>query len=103
MYMALKSLNKHSGQPTFSKVKHIHQEYFLTIIPSREYDSNPLVCKMSVAIRSDLLLFFLSIGLSVFTDFKMMPEILKIMRCKSHSPALPAIFSLDRFKYFYRF
>ena len=32
---------------------------------------------MSVAIRSDLLLFFLSIGLSVFTDFKMMPEILK--------------------------
>ena len=75
--MALKSLNKHSGQPTFSKVKHIHQEYFLTIIPSREYDSNPLVCKMSVAIRSDLLLFFLSIGLSVFTDFKRMPEILK--------------------------
>ena len=77
MYMALKSLNKHSGQPTFSKVKHIHQEYLLTIIPSREYDSNPLVCKMSVAIRSDLLLFFLSIGLSVFTDFKRMPEILK--------------------------
>ena len=75
--MALKSLNKHSGQPTFSKVKHIHQEYFLTIIPSREYDSNPLVYKMSVAIRSDLLLFSLSIGLSVFTDFKRMPEILK--------------------------
>ena len=75
--MALKSLNKHSGQPTFSKVKHIHQEYFLTIIPSREYDSYPLVCKMSVAIRSDLLLFFLSIGLSVFTDFKRMPEFLK--------------------------
>ena len=32
---------------------------------------------MSVVIRSDLLLFFLSIGLSVFTDFKRIPEILK--------------------------
>ena len=66
--MALKSLNKHSGQPTFSKVKYFHQEYFLTIISLREYDSNPLVCKLSVAICSDLLFF---------TDFKMMPEILK--------------------------
>ena len=45
MYMALESLDKHSGQPTFSK-------YFLTTIPSREYN-NPLVFKMSVAIHSD--------------------------------------------------
>ena len=91
MYMALKSLNKHSGQPTFSKVKYFHQEYFLTIISLREYDSNPLVCKMSVAIRSDLLLFFLSIGLSVFTDFKRMPGILKenpeeLWQLDAHSP-----------------
>ena len=50
MYMALKSLDKHSGQPTFSK-------YFLTTIPSREYN-NPLDFKMSVAIHSDRLLFF---------------------------------------------
>ena len=55
MFMALKSLNKHSGQPTFNKVKYFRQEYFLTIISLREYDSNPLVCKLSVAIRSDLL------------------------------------------------
>ena len=83
MYMALKSLDKHSGQPTFSK-------YFLTTIPSREYN-NPLVFKMSVAIHSDRLLFFLSIGLSVFTDFKRMPEILKenpeeLWQLDEHSP-----------------
>ena len=38
---------------------------------------NPLVCKISVVIRSGPLLFFLPIGLSNFTDIKKMPLSLK--------------------------
>ena len=58
MYMALKSFDKHSGQPTFSKVKHFSSFSIAENNSRQENINNPLVCKMSVVIRSDLLLFF---------------------------------------------